>query len=97
MDWYGTTNSAILLEIGSRIRATRVNKKFSQKEVAERAGISAFTVSQIETGKNSSTISLIAVMRVLKLLENLEDFIPVPVISPVELLNQQNKKKGKRK
>lgn len=95
MDWYGMTDAAIIAELGKRVKAIRVKKKFTQKEIAEKSGISIFTVSQIETGKNSSLASLIAVMRVLKLLENLEDFLSYPTISPIELLNQQTKRKKK--
>lgn len=91
MDWYGMTDLAIAVEIGKRIKATRAKKRFTQQEVAQRAGVSAFTVSQIETGKNTSLASLIAVMRVLKLLENFELLIPEQVISPVSLLTGQTK------
>lgn len=89
MDWYGMTDIAIIVEIGKRIKATRTKKKFMQAEVAKRAGISTFTVSQIETGKNTSLASLIAVMRVLKLLENIETLIPEQVVSPVSLLKNR--------
>lgn len=89
MDWYGMTDIAIVAEIGKRMKATRTKKKFTQAEVAERAGLSTFTVSQIETGKNTSLASLIAVMRVLKLLENIETLIPEQVISPVSLLKNR--------
>lgn len=92
MDWYGMTDAAIVAEIGKRIKATRTKKKFTQAEIAKRAGISAFTVSQIEAGKNTSLISLIPVMRTLKLLENLENLIPEQTISPISLLNRQRKK-----
>lgn len=95
MDWYGMTDMAIVTEIGKRIKATRKRKRFTQAEVAERAGISSFTVSQIESGKNSSLTSFIAVMRVLKLLENMENFVPEQIISPVSLLKQQTKNKKK--
>lgn len=93
MDWYGMTDIAIVAEIGKRLKDTRTKKKFTQAEVAERAGVSAFTISQIETGKNTSLASLIAVMRVLKLLENFETLIPEQIISPVSLLTQQTKKR----
>ncbi len=89
MDWYGMTDSAIVIEIGKRMKAARTKKNFTQAEVAERAGLSAFTVSQIETGKNTSLGSLIAVMRVLKLLENIETLMPEQVISPVSLLKNR--------
>lgn len=96
MDWYGMTDLAIATEIGKRIKATRTKKRFTQIEVAERAGVSSFTVSQIETGKNTSLASLIAVMRVLKLLENFETLIPEQVISPVSLLTQRTKTQQKK-
>jgi len=95
MDWYGMTDAAIVSELGKRIKATRLKKKLSQMEVARRTGISAFTVSQMENGKNTSLSSLVAVMRVLKLLENFDNLIPQPVISPVELLALNNKKRKK--
>ncbi|MDR3129360.1 MAG: helix-turn-helix domain-containing protein [Tannerellaceae bacterium] len=77
------------------MKATRLKKKFSQAEVARRAGISVFTVGQMENGKNTSLSSLISVMRVLKVLENFENLIPQPVISPVELLAENSKKRRK--
>jgi len=95
MDWYGMTDAAIAAELGKRIKATRLRKNFIQTEVAQRAGISVFTVSQMENGKNTSLASLIAVMRVLKLLEKFENLIPEQMLSPVELL-QSNKKRGKK-
>jgi len=91
MDWYGLTDAAITSELGKRIKATRVKRNLSQAEVAERSGISAFTISQMENGKNTSLATLIAVMRVLKLLENFEDLIPEQMLSPVELLQKSKK------
>lgn len=95
MDWYGMTDAAIVAELGKRIKATRLKKKFTQPQVAERSGISVFTISQMENGKNTSLISLIAVMRALKLLDNFEGLIPEQKISPIELL-EANKKKQKK-
>ena len=84
------TDAAIVAEIGKRIKATRIKKKFSQVDVAERSGLSVFTISEIENGKNSSLSSLIAVFRVLKLLENFAALLPEPMVSPVDLFNRQN-------
>ena len=88
MDWYGMTDAAIAVELGKRLKAVRKRKKFSQAEVAERAGISAFTVSQIEAGKNTSLASLTAILRVLMLLDNLDELIPEQTISPISLLKR---------
>jgi transcriptional regulator with XRE-family HTH domain len=93
MDLYGITDAQILAELGERLKATRIKKGFSQADVAERAGISVFTVSQMERGKNSSLSSLIAVMRVLKLLENFDSLVPEQVVSPVELLTKSKRRR----
>ncbi len=93
MDWYGITDAQIASELGKRIKATRQRKKLSQAEVAERAGISKFTISQMENGKNTSLASIIAVLRVLKLLENFDNLVPEVMVSPVELLMKSNRKR----
>ena len=93
MDWYGIADTQIATELGKRIKATRQRKRLSQTETAERAGISAFTVSQMENGKNTSLTSLIAVLRVLKLLENFDSLVPEVIVSPVELLTKSRKKR----
>ncbi len=93
MDWYGITDAQIASELGKRIKTTRLRKKLSQVEIAERAGISKFTISQMENGKNTSLSSLIAVLRVLKLLENFNTLVPEIMVSPVELLTKNKKKR----
>jgi transcriptional regulator with XRE-family HTH domain len=93
MDLYGITDAQILAELGERLKLARVKKGFSQGDVAERAGISVFTVSQIERGKNSSLLSLVAVMRVLKLLDNFDTLVPKQMVSPVELLTKSRRRR----
>jgi transcriptional regulator with XRE-family HTH domain len=93
MDWYGITDAQVASELGKRIKASRLRKKLSQAEVAERTGISKFTISQMENGKNTSLSSLIAVLRVLKLLENFDSLVPEIMVSPVELLTKSRNKR----
>ena len=91
MDWNVLSNATIVQEIGKRARAYRIKKKFSQQELAERAGISVFTVAQIERGKPVSIAMLVPVLRVLRLLDNLETLLPEIGISPVEMLKLKGK------
>ena len=86
MDWNGLSNTAIIQEMGKRLKGYRLKKKFTQQELAEKAGISIFTVAQIEHGKPVSIVMLLPVLRVLRLLDNLELFLPEIGISPVEIL-----------
>lgn len=86
MDWNSMSNSAILAESGKRIKDQRLRKELTQQDLADRAGVSVFTVGQIEKGKPVSTGTLVAILRVLRLLNNLEMLLPELTISPVEML-----------
>jgi transcriptional regulator with XRE-family HTH domain len=91
MDWNELSNTAIVQEIGKRVKEYRLKKRFSQKELAERAGISVFTVAQIEHGKPVSIAMIVPVLRILRLLDNLEALLPEIAISPVEILKFKEK------
>lgn len=92
MDWNSLSNTEIISEMGSRLKDFRLQKKLTQQQLAERAGVSLFTVAQIERGKSVSVSMLIAVMRVLRLLDNLELLLPRQEVSPIELLKLQGRK-----
>jgi transcriptional regulator with XRE-family HTH domain len=91
MEWNSLSNTAIVQEIGKRIKAYRLKKKLTQQALAERAGVSLFTVAQIEKGKPASIASLLPVLRVLRLLDNLELLFPEIGISPIELMKLKGK------
>jgi transcriptional regulator with XRE-family HTH domain len=91
MDWNELSNAAIVQEIGKRVKEYRLKKRFTQRELAERAGISIFTVAQIEQGKPVSIAMIVPVLRVLRLLGNLEMFLPAIDISPIEILKYKGK------
>lgn len=92
MDWNSMSNSAVVQEAGKRIKELRLRKNLSQKQLAEQAGVSVFTIAQIEKGKSVSFVLFIAVIRVLRLLDNMELLLPKPEVSPIELLKLQTKK-----
>jgi len=92
MDWNSKSNENVAQEIGKRLKTHRINKRFTQKQLAEKAGVSLFTIAQIEKGKPVSISILLPVLRVLHLLDNMELLIPAPQISPVALLKQKNKR-----
>ena len=91
MDWNSLSNTAIILEIGKRLKEYRLKKRYTQQELAEQAGISVFSVAQIERGNAVSINILLPVLRVLRLLENLELLLPEIGPSPVELLRLKGK------
>ncbi|MBQ8804043.1 MAG: helix-turn-helix domain-containing protein [Tyzzerella sp.] len=93
MKIYGIeSNEIILREIGIRIRDTRIAIALTQKELAERAGISQRTVERVENGENVKVENIINILRAMQLLQNLDNLIPEQVIRPTELLDGSKKR-----
>lgn len=90
-DFYN--NNEILELIGKKLQEYRVSKNISQKQLAEITGVSRSRISDIENGSPSSMVSLIEIMRALKILDNIEHLIPAVVKSPREVLKETLKKR----
>lgn len=86
------TDKALALEIGARIKGLRLRRNRSQQQVATAAVVSLNVVKALEAGKGKLS-SLIAVLRELEVLDDLEPFIRVPEVSPLELVKQQGKRR----
>ncbi|NOX25882.1 MAG: transcriptional regulator [Deltaproteobacteria bacterium] len=86
------TDKAIAIEVGRRIKALRLRKNRTQWQVAKAAVVSLNVVKALETGKGKLS-SLIAVLREFEALDNLEQFIQEPEVSPLQLAKQQGKKR----
>ena len=91
MNWYSLSNSAIIETVGKRLKEYRFQRKLTQQELADQAGISLFSVTQIEKGKSVTLTVFLSVLRVLRLLDNFELFIPEIGISPIEQLKLKGK------
>ena len=73
-------------ELCSRLKAARLEINITQAELAERAGISLITVKRAESAKGNITLmTLIALLRALGLLDQLDNFLPLPALSPLQL------------
>lgn len=75
-------NLAVMKEIGARIKRGRLDMQLSQKELAERAGISMRTMSTVENGGDVRLESLIRVLRAMGQLENLNLLLPELAFNP---------------
>ncbi len=84
MDLYSKTDKSILLNLGSKIKESRLEMNITQKELSERSSVSTRTISEIERGGNYTLLSLIALLRALSLLDFLEPFFKEKQISPIE-------------
>ena len=73
----GTENNLTLLrEFGNRIRDTRIAMSLTQKELAERAGLSQKTIERVERGESIKFDSVLNILRVLRCLEFLDLLVP---------------------
>ena len=94
---YGKTNSELIMELGSRFKQYRLTCRMTQKEVAEQAGISLFTIKAFENGRafNITMGSFIAMLRAIGFLEEIEKLLPELPPTP-EIIELINKNKPKR-
>lgn len=93
MDWQIQTENQILERLAKRLKDYRIRKNYTQKDLAEKSGVSLASIQKIEQGKSVSFNLLLAVLRSLRLLNNLEALVPDVSISPIELLKEQRAKK----
>lgn len=85
MDIIGMSDKAIIKEIGRRVKRRRLEGNFTQQEIADMAGISRPTVSDLERGKPFGILTLIQILRALNALDSVDAFLPDPGISPLQL------------
>jgi transcriptional regulator with XRE-family HTH domain len=98
-DVYGLTNKQLLKRLGLRMKEKRVNNAYlTQKELAERSGVSPMTVAGMEAGRNISLETFVAILRALDELTAIyELFIaPEPLRPSVQRKLDKIKAKGVR-
>ena len=93
MDYYGMSDRAVLREIGRRMKRRRLDRNLTQQVVADNAGLSRTTVSELERGAPASLLTLVQVLRALGELEELDAFLPDPGLSPLELARMKGHKR----
>lgn len=85
------TDDTVLVELGRRIAARRIELQLTQAMVAEQAGIAKRTLERMEAGHSSQLSSLVRVLRVLEALPGLEALIPEAGPRPMDLLKRAGK------
>lgn len=84
IDPYVASDHAILEELGKRIRGLRLNKNITQESLAERTLLAVGTIKSLEAGRGKLS-TVVAVLRELGALGQLDQFIPPITISPLKL------------
>jgi len=94
---YGTENNqTILIELGRRIQDTRIAASLTQKELAERAGISLSTLVRLESGESIRFEYVLNVLRALNLLANIDLLVQEQEMVPSDFIDYGKKRKRVR-
>ena len=94
---YELSDRALLKVIGRKVKQLRFGARLSQKLLAERCGLSEFSISQIENGKNTSVLSLLMILRSLNELDMLHRFFEEEPISPLAYAEAMRKSQAKQR
>jgi len=87
------TDDVVLEALGQRLAAVRIARQMTQAKLAEEAGLSKRTVERMEAGDSSQLSSLIRVLRVLGLLEGLDQLVPEARPRPLDLLKLRGRQR----
>lgn len=90
MDFYTLSDKYIEQELGNRLKALRLQKNITQKELAKATTLSLNSIKSLESGR-SKLSTLVAVLRELEALDHLDNFIPEISISPIQLAKMQGR------
>ncbi len=93
MDTLVKSDLAVQRELGARLQAHRLNQNLSQAELADLTGLARKTITNLETGHGGTLLTLLAVLRGLRLLDQMEAFIPAPGPSPIQLVKLAGKQR----
>lgn len=89
------TDNAIVGVLCKSIKQMRLNKNISQEELSLKSGVNRVTISRMETGKAINLLTLIQLLRALEQLDLIGYLNVEPEISPILLMEQQQKLRKK--
>lgn len=97
MKIYGyETNDVLIKEIGKRVKCRRIALSISQSELSIESGVSVRTLSGFENGENILFSNLISILRVLKLIQELNLLIPDIKTNTEEVLSLRHSRQRVR-
>ena len=92
-----SSDSEVLLETGERLKKLRIAMMMTQADLAAATGISLRTIKNVESGKDTAFSTFVRIMRVLKVLGNLDSIIPEPTVSPNAIIKMGKQRERVRR
>ena len=93
MNIYLLTDIAIIEHIGAKVKARRIAAQLTQKQLATDAGVSHSAICSLEAGKNTSLLTLVAILRALRSLDLLDGCTKEEELSPLAYAQMQKASK----
>lgn len=90
------TDDAALAELGRRIERHRLQRNWTQDELAFEAQLGRATVQRLERGQSVQSVSLIKVLRTLGLLSALDAAVPESIALPIAELERERRRGRQR-
>ncbi len=92
MNYLSMTNTAIAAELGNRLERLRLERNIPQQALADEIGITPKSYRQMITG-GGKLENIIAALRALDCLQQLDNFLPEPPPSPLAQLKLKGKER----
>jgi transcriptional regulator with XRE-family HTH domain len=90
------TDAAVLTELGRRLARHRIERNWTQAELAAEAGVGQATVQRAERGESVQMTSMIKLLRTLGLLGGLDLAIPESIDLPIARLEREQRSVRRR-
>ncbi|MFT4679559.1 MAG: transcriptional regulator with XRE-family HTH domain [Flavobacteriales bacterium] len=81
----------ILIEVGEKLRQLRLNKKYTQEELAQIVGVNRRLIGEIEAGKGTSLLVFVKILKAFNKTDNLLEILKSSSISPREMFREENR------
>jgi transcriptional regulator with XRE-family HTH domain len=92
IDFYTLSDKSIQQELGERLRSLRLRKNKTQEELAKAVGLSLNSIKALEAGRGKLA-AVVAVLRELQALEQLNQFLPEVTVSPLQLAKRRGRER----
>jgi transcriptional regulator with XRE-family HTH domain len=91
-----TTDAAVLAELGRRLARHRLERNWTQAQMADQAGVGQATVQRAERGESVQMTSMVKLLRTLELLGGLDAAVPESVELPIARLEREQRRVRRR-
>ncbi len=91
MELFEKLDGEIVEEVGAKLKTLRKVRNWSQSDLAAKVGVSRKHISEIETGKGTSLLTFVKLLKVFNKSEKLLEVLSGSSVSPRDRFMKENK------